>query len=60
MLTQKDREALQGDRLAAIEAEIKRRIEALKAAGYTQFTIQLVPGHEKAIEDWGRIAKAFA
>jgi 5,10-methylenetetrahydromethanopterin reductase len=44
----------------APEAEIKTRIEALKAAGYSQFTIQLVPGHEKAIEDWGRIAKAFA
>jgi len=44
----------------ASESEIKTRIEALRAAGYSQFTIQLVPGHEKAIEDWGRIAKAFA
>jgi 5,10-methylenetetrahydromethanopterin reductase len=44
----------------APEAEIKRRIEALRAAGYSQFTIQLVPGQEKAIEDWGRIARAFA
>jgi 5,10-methylenetetrahydromethanopterin reductase len=44
----------------ASEAEIKRRIEALRGAGYTQFTIQLVPGHEQAIEDWGRIRKAFA
>jgi 5,10-methylenetetrahydromethanopterin reductase len=44
----------------ASEAEIKKRIEALEAAGYSQFTIQLVPGHEKAIEDWGRIRKAFA
>ena len=42
------------------EAEIKKRIEALKAAGYSQFTIQLVPGQEKAIEDWGGIRKAFA
>jgi len=44
----------------ASEAEIKKRIEALEAAGYTQFTIQLVPGQEKAIEDWDRIRKAFA
>ena len=44
----------------ASEAEIKTRIEALRAAGYRQFTIQLVPGQEKAIEEWGRIAKAFA
>ncbi|CAN5498037.1 hypothetical protein BH10PSE6_BH10PSE6_29110 [soil metagenome] len=44
----------------ASEAEIKQRIEALRGAGYTQFTIQLVPGQEKAIEEWGRIRKAFA
>src|SRR6185369_13972461 len=30
----------------ASEVEIKKRIEALRAAGYTQFTIQLVPGQE--------------
>jgi 5,10-methylenetetrahydromethanopterin reductase len=41
------------------EAEIKPRIEALRDAGYTQFTIQLVPGQEQAIEDWARIKRAF-
>jgi 5,10-methylenetetrahydromethanopterin reductase len=44
----------------AREGEIKHRIAALRDAGYSQFTIQLVPGHEAAIEDWGRIRKAFA
>ncbi len=44
---------------AATEAEIKKRIEALRAAGYTQFTIQLVPGQEAAIADWARIRAAF-
>lgn len=44
----------------ATEAEIKRRIEALRAAGFTQFTIQLVPGQEEAIADWARIRQAFA
>jgi 5,10-methylenetetrahydromethanopterin reductase len=44
----------------ASEAEIKQRIEALRGAGYTQFTIQLVPGQEAALADWGRIRKAFA
>ncbi len=44
----------------ATERELKERIVALRAAGFTQFTIQLVPGQEKAIEDWGRIARAFA
>jgi len=43
----------------ASEAEIKQRIEALRGAGYTQFTIQLVPGQEAALADWGRIRRAF-
>lgn len=42
------------------EAEIKRRIDALRGAGYTQFTIQLVPGQEQAVADWARIQQAFA
>lgn len=33
------------------------QFEALKAAGYTQFTVQLMPGHEHAIEDWAEIMK---
>ena len=44
----------------ATERELKQRIGTLRDAGYTQFTIQIVPGQERAIEDWGRIAKAFA
>ena len=44
----------------ATESELKQRIEALRAAGYTQFTAQIVPGEEQAIEDWGRLRKAFA
>ena len=44
----------------ASEAEIKKRIEALRSAGYTQFAIQLVPGQEHALADWARIRKAFA
>jgi 5,10-methylenetetrahydromethanopterin reductase len=44
----------------ASEAEIKQRIDALRGAGYTQFTIQLVPGQEQALADWARIRAAFA
>lgn len=44
----------------ATEAEIVNRIDALRSAGYTQFTIQLVPGQEAALADWARIRKAFA
>ena len=41
------------------EADIKGRVEALRDAGYDQFTVQLTPGSEDAIEDWARIKKAF-
>ena len=45
----------------ATEAEIERgHVDALRGAGYTQFTIQLVPGQEDAIADWARIRRAFA
>jgi len=38
---------------------LRNRIGDLRDAGYTQFTIQIVPGQEDAIEDWGRIRKSF-
>ena len=41
------------------EAELLERIAALRDGGYTQFTIQLVPGQENAIEDWARLKAAF-
>jgi 5,10-methylenetetrahydromethanopterin reductase len=44
----------------ATEAEIRRRIDALRGAGYTQFTVQIGPGQEDAIADWARIRQAFA
>jgi 5,10-methylenetetrahydromethanopterin reductase len=45
---------------AATEKELKRRIDDLAAAGYTEIAIQIVPGQEHAIEDWGKIRRAFA
>jgi 5,10-methylenetetrahydromethanopterin reductase len=45
---------------AAPEKELKERIAALEAAGYSEIAIQIVPGQEHAIEDWGRIRRAFA
>ena len=44
----------------ATQGEIKRRIDALRSAGFTQFTVQLVPGQEQAIADWARVRQAFA
>lgn len=42
------------------EAEIKEDVAAMRDAGYSQFTIQLVPGQEDALADWARIMRAFA
>ncbi len=52
-------ELIRDTSFTATEAELKQRIGDLKDAGYTQFTIQVTPGHEAAIEDWGRIKQAF-
>ena len=41
------------------EPELKQRVEALRDGGYSQLTFSITPGHEDAIEDWGRIIKAF-
>jgi 5,10-methylenetetrahydromethanopterin reductase len=43
----------------ATEPDLVERIGALRDAGYTQFTVQLVPGQEDAIDDWARIKAAF-
>ncbi|HML09904.1 MAG TPA: LLM class flavin-dependent oxidoreductase [Stellaceae bacterium] len=42
------------------EAEIKETLAGFAAAGYSEVAIQIVPGQEHAIEDWGRIRAAFA
>jgi 5,10-methylenetetrahydromethanopterin reductase len=39
----------------ATEDVLCDRLRAIKAAGYNQFVVQLVPGHEDAIEDWARL-----
>jgi 5,10-methylenetetrahydromethanopterin reductase len=44
----------------ATEPELIGRIEALAEAGCNEIAIQIVPGQEHAIEDWGRIRRAFA
>jgi len=44
----------------ATEKELKGRFAALAHAGYSEIAVQIVPGQEHAIEDWGRIRRAFA
>lgn len=39
--------------------ELIERIEALEAAGFTQIVFSILPGQEHAVEDWGRIRRAF-
>jgi 5,10-methylenetetrahydromethanopterin reductase len=39
----------------ATEDVLRERLQAFKRAGYDQFVIQLVLGHEHAIEDWARL-----
>jgi 5,10-methylenetetrahydromethanopterin reductase len=41
-------------------AEITATIAGFAAAGYGEVAVQIVPGQEHAIEDWGRIRRAFA
>jgi hypothetical protein len=43
----------------ATEKEITARIAALAEIGYSEIAIQIVPGQEHAIQDWGRIRRAF-
>ncbi len=52
-------ELIRDTSFTATEAELKQRIGDLRDAGYTQFTVQIVPGQEGAIEDWGRIFNSF-
>ena len=52
-------ELIRDTSFTATAAELKGRIGDLRDAGYDQFTIQIVPGQEDAIEDWGQIAKSF-
>jgi 5,10-methylenetetrahydromethanopterin reductase len=33
------------------------RIGRLREAGYTQFTVQLTPGQEDAVEDWAAVMR---
>jgi 5,10-methylenetetrahydromethanopterin reductase len=39
----------------ATEGVLRERVQELKRAGYDHFVVQLVPGHEDAIEDWARL-----
>lgn len=48
-------EMLKFTSLTGTAEEIRARVAAMAAAGYDQMAIQLVPGHETAIEDWAKV-----
>jgi 5,10-methylenetetrahydromethanopterin reductase len=37
---------------------LRERVARLKAGGFDQLTIQLVPGHESAVEDWASLFRS--
>jgi 5,10-methylenetetrahydromethanopterin reductase len=39
----------------ATRDELAERVRALRDAGYQQLAVQLVPGHEQAMEDWAEV-----
>jgi hypothetical protein len=41
------------------ERELKQRVGGLVEAGFAQVVFSIPPGQEHAIEDWGRIRRAF-
>jgi 5,10-methylenetetrahydromethanopterin reductase len=53
-------ELIQATTWTAPEAELKDRVAALEAAGFSQIVFSILPGQEHAVEDWGRIRRAFA
>jgi 5,10-methylenetetrahydromethanopterin reductase len=60
-----ERPFLSADLIAATtwtapEAELKDRVAALEAAGFNQVVFSILPNQEHAVEDWGRIRRAFA
>ena len=50
-----DGETLQAVSLTGTAEEIRARVATMQKAGYDQMAIQLVPGHEAALEDWARV-----
>ncbi len=52
-------ELIRDTSFTATAPELKQRIGDLRDAGYTEFTVQIVPGQEESINDWAELIKAF-
>jgi 5,10-methylenetetrahydromethanopterin reductase len=59
-LREEEQQFISGEMLKALTLtgtpdEIRERIAALDKAGYDQVAVQLVPGHEDALEQWAKV-----
>ncbi len=45
--------------LTGTEAEVIGWMEALRAAGYREFTVAIAPGQERSLDDWARVKRAL-
>lgn len=48
-------EMIRQQTLTGTQDEIRARVAQLQDAGYDQVAVQIVPGHEDALEDWARV-----
>src|SRR6185369_17390137 len=48
-------ELIRSGSLTGTVAELRDQVHTLRDGGYDQLAIQLVPGHESAIDDWARL-----
>jgi 5,10-methylenetetrahydromethanopterin reductase len=53
-------ELIRATTITGSETEVKATVAGLAEAGCDEIAIQIVPGQEHAIEDWGRVRRAFA
>ena len=51
------KEVIEAFSFTATAEVLRERIAELRDAGYTQFTVQLVEGHEDALADWAAVLK---
>lgn len=61
-LREEERPLITGDLIRAksstgTHAELVERFKRLRDAGYSQIAVQLMPGHERAIESWAAVLK---
>jgi len=59
-----ERELITGDLIRDLSftgtaATVREKIIALRDAGYHQLTVQIVEGHEDAIEDWAKVVQGL-